>query len=87
MSIELHKSSVTETANSRSVEMLFTDGSDPEQSDELLHFRFHIGKEGYPRIAAAQLEALARARNVIGDETHRLEQIRGRVHPGEDWRK
>jgi len=84
--MKLQNSTVIETDSRRFVEMTFADQPELDQTTEFLTFRIAVEQEGYPRIPKAQLEALLRARNAIGDEIHRLEQIRGRVHPNEDWR-
>ena len=84
--MKLQKSTVIETEH-RLVEMTFADQPDLDQATEFLTFRIAVEREGYPRLPAAQLEALQRARDVIVAETQRIEQIRGQVHPSEDWRK
>ena len=83
----LQKSSVIEIKGQRFVEMVIADQPSLDDAQQHLILRIEIDVEGYPRLPAAHLEALQHARNVINDETQRLEHIRGRVFPGEDWRK
>ena len=77
MNLILLKSAVIETDGARAVEMVFTDGPEPELAQEVLTFRVPVDAEGYPRIPEAHLEALQSVRSVIGDEIQRLTRIRG----------
>ncbi len=76
--MQLFKSAVIDVAGARTVEMVFTDGSEPDPAKEALSFRIAVNAEGSPRIPEAYLEALRSVRNVIDDEIHRLERISGR---------
>jgi hypothetical protein len=84
--MKLYSASITETGGKRLVEMTFTDGSPPDESDELLVLRVPVETRKDPRLPEACLKALVHARNVIGDETQRLGQIRNQDYPNEDWR-
>lgn len=83
----LQKSSVIEPKGRRFVEMVFSDQTDLDDKEQHLILRIEIDAAGYPRLPAAQLEALQHVRNTITNEIQRLEQIRGQAHPNEDWRK
>ena len=76
--MQLFKSAVIDVPDARTVEMVFTDGSEPDPAKEALSFRVAANAEGSPRIPEAYLEALHSARNVIDDEIHRLELVGGR---------
>ena len=78
MNLKLLKSAVIETNGTRAVEMVFTDGPEPELAQEVLTFRVPVDAKGYPRIPAAYLEALRSVRIVIGNEIDRLTHIGGR---------
>ncbi len=78
MNLKLLKSAVIETDGTRAVEMVFTDGPEPELAQEVLTFRVHVDAEGYPRIPEAYLKALHSVRSVIGNEIDRLRHISGR---------
>ncbi len=83
--MKLQHSSVIEMGGARLVEMLYADQPEPGEHEAQMRFVVPVSAEKYPRIAAAQLEALQHVRNAINDEIHRLEQIRGRVFPNERW--
>ena len=85
--MKIQRASVIETPNMRVVEMLFANQPAPEEDEAQIRFVLPVSAKRYPRIAAAQLEALQSVRNVIGIEIARLEGIRGRAFPSEDWRK
>ena len=85
--MKLIQASVIETDGKRMVEMTFAENPNPEEDEAQIHFVVPVSADQYPRIPEAQLEALQHVRRVIGDEHERIEGIRGRVHPGEDWRK
>ena len=85
--MKLQESAVIETSSHRLVEMTFADQPDLAQATEFLTFRIAVEREGYPQLPAAKLEALQRVRDTIAHEIQRIEQIRGQVHPSEDWRK
>ena len=76
--MQLIKSAIIETPDTRLVEMVFTDGPELDLSREHLTLRVPVDVESSPRLPEALLEALRSARNVIGDEIQRLEQKRGR---------
>ncbi len=76
--MQLFKSAVIDVADARTVEMVFTDGHEPDPAQETLSFRVAVNAEGSPRIPEAYLEALRAVRNVIDDEIHGLEHIPGR---------
>ena len=78
MNLKLLKSAVIETDGTRAVEMVFTDGPEPELAQEVLTFRVPVDAKGYPRIPEAHLEALRSVRIVIGNEIDRLTHIGGR---------
>ena len=84
-SLSLQRCSVIETPNGRFVEMLLAATPEPGESEAQIHFLVPVSEEGYPRLPAAQLEALVYVRNAIGDENRRLQDIRGQVYPSEDW--
>ena len=71
MNLNLLKSAVIEIGESRTVEMVFTDGPEPELAQEVLTFRVPVGTEGH-------IEALQSVRSVISEEIQRLKRLRGR---------
>lgn len=86
MSLKLQHSKIIETPDGRVVEMLLADTPEPGENEARIHFVVPVSAEGYPRIPAAQLEALRHVRHVITDEYERIEDIRGQHHANEDWR-
>ena len=60
MNLKLLKSAVIETDGTRSVEMVFTDGPEPELAQEVLTFRVPVDAKGYPRIPAGRVVISAR---------------------------
>ena len=85
--MKIQRASAIETPNMRVVEMLFANQPAPEEDEAQIRFVLPVSAKKFPRIAEAQLEALNHVRNVIGTEIARLEGIRGRVFPSEDWIK
>ena len=83
--IKLVETSITESGGMRFVEMVYADQPDLDQAEQHVLLHIAITAEGHPRLPAAQLEALRIARNVIGGEIQRLEEIRGLMHRNEDW--
>ncbi len=75
--MKLQRAAVIETDGKRLVEMLYADTPEPDESEAQIRFVVPVSAEGYLPLATAQLEALRIVRNVIADESERLEQIRG----------
>ena len=85
--MKIQETSLIEIGDTWIIEITLAEIPDVENATEFVKLRLGVSRERYPRLPAAQTEALAHARNVINDEIQRLEQIRGRELPGEDWRR
>ena len=85
MSLKLQYSKVIETGGRRTVEMLFAKTPAPELDEVQIRIVVPVSEQGYPRTAAAQLEALRGVRNAIDNEIQRLQHIHGQAYQREDW--